>query len=152
MEQVGLHLLEILRLNLGGDQSVPLNCAVADFGVAKGVMQVRALVLDTSVNTVTGSGSIDLGRERLDLSFTPTTKVTSLVALRSPFYLRGSFANPQLQADTGRIAARGAGALALGLINPLLALIPLFEAGPGAQSPCAGLVRSAQAGRGKTPR
>ena len=144
MEQIGLHLLEILQLNLTGDRTVPLRCAVADFDVARGVMQARALVLDTSVNTVVGNGQIDLAKETFDLRFVPRTKVSSLVALRGPVYVTGPFAQPVVRLDTARIVARGAGALALGLLNPLLALLPLFEAGPGADSPCAELVREAQ--------
>jgi len=42
------------------------------------------------------------------------------------------------------VAARGAGALLLGLLNPLLALVPLFDAGPGVESPCARLVQQAR--------
>jgi AsmA protein len=33
----------------------------------------------------------------------------------------------------------------LGLINPLLALLPLVDAGPGADSDCAALMRDAHA-------
>jgi uncharacterized protein involved in outer membrane biogenesis len=145
MEQMGLHLLEVLRLNLSGDEIVPLHCAVADFGVAQGVMSPRVLVMDTAVSTVVGRGSISLADESFDLSFTPRTKVSSLVALRSPIYLRGPFQKPVVALDSGRIAARGLGALALGLVNPLLALVPLFDAGPGQDSPCAQLVRDVRA-------
>ena len=136
MEQTGLHLLEILRLNLRGDQIVAMNCAVADFKVVKGVMQVRKLVLDTEVNTLAGNGHIDLAQEQFALAIVPRTKVVSLVALRSPIYIKGSFAKPQLDVDRGRILARGSGALLLGMVNPLLALIPLLEPGPGMASPC----------------
>lgn len=150
MEQSGLHLLEILRLNLTGDQTVPLNCVVADFTATRGLLTARALVLDTSVNTVVGSGQVDLGRETLDLSFVPHTKVASVVALRSPIHLRGSLQHPVATVDGGSIAARGAGALLLGLVNPLLALIPLFDAGPGVESPCARLVQQARSAPPKT--
>jgi AsmA protein len=34
------------------------------------------------------------------------------------------------------MAARALGAVALGVINPLLALIPLIDAGPGKDSDC----------------
>lgn len=150
MEQVGLHLLEILQLKLTGDETVRLHCAVADFDVAGGVMEARALVLDTAVNTVIGSGRIDLRQETFDLTVESHTKVTSLVALRSPINVKGSFDKPVVELDTGRIAARGAGALLLGLLNPLLALVPLFESGPGADSDCAKLVRDARAAGPKT--
>jgi hypothetical protein len=33
----------------------------------------------------------------------------------------------------------------LGLINPLAAIIPLVETGPGKDAPCAGLVASVEA-------
>jgi AsmA protein len=129
---------------------VKLNCAVADFGVAGGRMQARALVLDTAANTLVGSGSVNLADETLDLTLTPRTKVSSLVALRSPIHVTGRFDKPVVTVDSGRLAARGAGALLLGLVNPLLALIPLFETGPGTESECARLVSEARAALPKT--
>ena len=145
MEKAGLHLWEILTLNLTGDKLVKLRCAVADFNVKGGSMQAEALVFDTQVTTLLGTGSIDLANEQLDLTLTPKTKATSPVALRSPIYIRGSFAQPQVSIDKGRVAARAAGAIALGLVNPLLALLPLIDAGPGQDSDCGQLVRDARA-------
>ncbi|MBK1685436.1 AsmA family protein [Rhodoferax fermentans] len=145
MEKIGLHLWEILALNLTGDKLIKLRCAVADFQVKSGVMQTEALVVDTQVTTLLGSGNIDLAHEQLDLTLTPKTKTTSPVALRSPIYIRGSFAQPQVSVDKGQVAARAAGAVALGLVNPLLALLPLIDAGPGQDSDCGQLVRDARA-------
>lgn len=154
MEKAGLHLWEILSLNLTGDRLVKLRCAVADFDVKQGKMQASALVFDTQVTTLIGTGSIDLAHEQLDLTLNPKTKNTSPVALRSPIYVRGSFARPTVDVDRGRVALRAAGALTLGLINPLLALLPLVDAGPGKDSDCAQLVRDAKAwpGPGKSPK
>jgi AsmA protein len=98
------------------------------------------LLLDTQVTTLLGSGTIDLGTETLDLTFSPKTKDTSPVALHSPIYVRGSFAHPTVAFDKTRVTARAAGAVVLGLINPLLALIPLVDAGPGKDSDCAVLL------------
>jgi AsmA protein len=137
MEQMGLHLWEMFSLNLTGDQLVKLRCAVADFDVKHGKMQAKALLLDTQVTTLLGSGTIDLGTETLDLTFSPKTKDTSPVALHSPIYVRGSFAHPTVAFDKTRVTARAAGAVVLGLINPLLALLPLVDAGPGKDSDCA---------------
>ena len=145
MEKAGLHLWEIFALNVTGDRSVKLRCAVADFDVKSGVMQTEALVFDTEITTILGTGSIDLKREQLNLTLKQSTKNTSPLALRSPIYVGGSFANPTVQVDKGRMAARAAGAVALGLVNPLLALIPLIDAGPGQDSDCGALVREAKA-------
>ena len=145
MEKAGLHLWEILSLNLTGDRLVKLRCAVADFDVKHGVMKTDALVFDTQVTTLIGTGSIDLAQEQLNITLNPKTKNTSPVALRSPIYLRGSFAQPKVEIDKVRVTARALGAVVLGAINPLLALIPLIDAGPGKDSDCAQLVRDARA-------
>lgn len=145
MEKAGLHLWEILEIKVTGDELIKLRCAVADFDVSKGVMRTQALVFDTEITTLIGAGSIDLGEERLDLAFNQRTKDTSPLALRSPIHVRGTFARPEAGVDTGRVAARALGAVALGMVNPLLALIPLIDAGPGQDSDCAELVREAKA-------
>ncbi len=140
MEKMGLHVLEIVGLSLAGDKTTALRCAVADFTVHSGVMNANALLLDTAVNTVVGTGTIDLAQEALDLTFVPHTHNTSLVALRSPIHVGGTLGTPVVRLDMGRVLARGAGALALGVLNPLLALIPLVETGPGVQNECGRLL------------
>ncbi|MFA6445242.1 MAG: AsmA family protein [Sterolibacterium sp.] len=144
MEKISLHLLEILQLTMLGDKTVRLHCAVADFDVKAGLMRPNVLILDTDVSSIIGKGVVDLDRETFDLTFVPKTKSTSPVALRTPIHVGGSFSHPAVDLDKGRIAARGVGALALGLLNPLLVLIPLVEMGPGIDSDCGRLLRAAQ--------
>ncbi len=145
MEKIGLHLWEILVLKVTGDKLVKLRCGVADFRVKDGIMHADALVFDTEVTTIVATGSIDLGQEKLDLTLNQNTKDTSPVALRSPIYVRGSFARPDIGVDKGRVAARALGAIALGIVNPLLTLIPLIDAGPGKDSDCGKLIQEARA-------
>ena len=139
MERAGLHLWEMLQLKLAGDRQIKVRCALADFSVSKGTMLAKTLIFDTEVTTLVGSGTIDLRQERLDLRFNQKTKNTSPLALRSPIFVRGSFAKAEAGVDAGRVAVRALGAIALGLMNPLLALIPLIDAGPGNDSECAAL-------------
>lgn len=140
METVGLHLLEILALRIGGDEPINIRCGVGDFGIKRGVMKSQALVFDTEVNNVQGAGSLDFAHERIDLTIVPHTKETRLASLRSPIFLRGTFAHPQIQLDTGTLTAKGLAALGLGAVNPLLALVPLVEQGPGMNSDCGKLI------------
>jgi len=144
MEMAGLHVLEIVALKIAGDKPIAIRCGMAGFAVKNGVMQAERLIFDTAISNVSGSGSIDFAQEKLDLTLTPKSKEPSLIALRSPIYLRGTFAKPDVAVNTGRIAVRGLGALALGLANPLLALAPLVEAGPGMDSDCGRLIAEAQ--------
>lgn len=144
MESVGLHLLEILQLKISGDKPIRIRCGVADFDVKQGVMHTNILVFDTDITRIGGSGSIDLGKEQLDLTLTPKSRKLSLVSLRTPIHVQGSFADPQVSLDKTALAARGLGALALGLVNPLLALLPLIETGPGLDSECGQMIHEAQ--------
>jgi AsmA protein len=136
MEKAGLHLWEIMGLSVTGDKRIALRCGLARLSVSNGVMQADTLILDTAVTTLVGSGQIDLANETLALTLNPKTKNTSPLALRSPIYIRGSFAQPSVGVDKGRVAVRALGALALGLANPALALIPLVDPGPGKDSDC----------------
>lgn len=145
VEAVGLHLWEMLQLKIAGDRPVKLRCGVADFDVKNGTMLAEAIVLDTEVTTILGTGSIDLRQETLNLTVAQRTKKTALVALRPPIYIRGTFAHPSVELDKVQLAVRSLGAIALGAINPLLVLVPLIEAGPGRDSDCAQLVRDAKA-------
>lgn len=145
METVSLHLLEMLQLKLTGDEAIRIRCGVADFGVKDGVMGARALVFDTDIVRIDGSGQIDLDQERLDLDIVPKSKKVSLVALRTPIRVRGSFANPEVELDKGKLALRGLGAVALGAINPALALVPLIEANTADDSECRKLIAEAKA-------
>ena len=149
MEEVGLHLWEILSLNITGDKQIKLRCAVADFDVHQGIMQTKALVFDTEVTTIIGSGNINLAQEKLDLTLNQKTKNTSPLSLHSPIYVRGTLARPEVGVDKVRVAARALGAIALGIVNPLLTLLPLLDAGPGQDSNCAALLRETRAA---TPR
>ncbi|MDA8127382.1 MAG: AsmA family protein [Betaproteobacteria bacterium] len=144
METVSLHLLEMLQLKLTGDEPVRIRCGIADFAVTKGVMRPDILVLDTDVTRIDGNGQIDLGQEALDLTVLPKTRKLSLMALRTPIHVRGSFAHPQPSLDKGRLALRGLGAAALGAVNPALALIPLIDAGSNSGSECRRLIEEAK--------
>ena len=141
MEYVGLDVFESLKFKIFGDKNVKIRCGVAGFGVRDGFMHARTLVFDTDDTIVEADGGIDLGGERLDLTLHPQPKDASLVALRSPIRVRGSFAKPEVDLDKGTIAARGLGALALGAVNPLLALLPVIETGPGKDSNCRQLIQ-----------
>ena len=149
MESVGLHLWEIVSLKLTGDKPVALRCGVADFAIKQGTMHAGALVVDTQVTTLFGTGTVDLKTEALDLELDTRTKTTSPLSLQSPIYIRGTFAKPLVQVDKGKVLTRAAGAIGLGLVNPFLALIPLVDAGPGEDSDCGQLVRDARAWPGK---
>jgi AsmA protein len=139
MQMVAIDVWGMTRVKLRGDRQVAIRCVAGDFGVKNGVMETNALVFDTSVVNVSGLGTIDLGKETLDLTLNPEPKDSSLVSLRSPLYIRGSFSKPKVSVDMKEIAAKGVGAAVLAIVNPLLALLPLVSEGEGKDSNCAQL-------------
>jgi uncharacterized protein involved in outer membrane biogenesis len=143
MEMVGLDLYEIVKFKLKGDRAIKIRCGVADFGVSGGVMQANALVLDTEDTNIRGAGTIDLRTEKVALTLKPEPKDKSPIVLRGPLHMNGSLANAKVTVDSGTVAARGLGALLLGFVNPLLAVVPLIETGPGRDSDCGRLIRQA---------
>ena len=138
LELAGIDIFEALRFLLTGDRLVPIHCAFADFAVQDGVMQARALAFDTADTLIVGEGTVDLGEEALDLELRPRPKDRSLLSLRSPLVVDGTFANPGFRPDMGRLGVRGAIALALGSIAPPAALLATIELGPGDDADCGG--------------
>ncbi|HET7158926.1 MAG TPA: AsmA family protein, partial [Burkholderiales bacterium] len=153
VELGGLDVAEALRILATKDVQVKLRCAVADLSLKSGVATPQALVIDTTDTIVRGEGSVDFRREQLDLTMYPEPKDMSIFALRSPITVRNSFKDPVVRPKMGPITLRGAAAIALGAINPLLAFLPFIETGPGKDSDCGQLLNQVkQAGvTQKTP-
>jgi len=138
MELAGLDIAESLKFLFTGDRQIPLRCAFADFGVSDGRMDSRAMAVDTTDTLIIGEGSLNLKSEQLDLLLKPRPKDISILALRSPLRIGGTFKDPSFRPDFKALGIRGAIALTLGSIAPPAALLATFEPGPGKDSDCGG--------------
>lgn len=145
LEVAGLDGGEIIKFFLSGDQNAELRCAAATFDVNRGLMTSRALVLDTSDTVIYGDGSISLADETMDVTLHPYPKDKSILALRSPLKLAGSFEKPKAGVDKGALTTKAGFVLALGAINPLLGLAATFETGPGKDADCRSVLQEAAA-------
>ena len=148
LEFMGLDGGEVIKFLLRGDNNVQLRCAAAAFDLNKGLMTSRAIVLDTSDTVVTGQGQISLTHETIDIVLKPQPKDMSILSLRSPLKIGGTFADMSAGPDKSALAGRAGLALVLGAINPLLALAATIETGPGENADCAAVL--SQAARPKT--
>jgi uncharacterized protein involved in outer membrane biogenesis len=140
IELLGLDVAEALQLLGTRNRQVTLRCAVADLQVKDGIAAPQLFVVDTTDTNVTVNGAINFKTEQLDLVSYPEPKDPSIFVLRSPIHLEGALKRPKVRPEAGPIAARIAAAAALAAVNPLLALIPFIETGPGKDSDCAALV------------
>lgn len=147
LELAGLDGAEIVKFLLGGDTRVRLRCAAMAFDVNNGLMTSRAFVLDTADTVFYGNGSVNLATEAIDLTVRPYPKDMSILSLRSPLKVTGTLGAPQGGLERGALAGRAGLALALGAINPLLALAATIETGPGEDADCGAALREAAAPR-----
>jgi len=142
IEYVGLDGGEALKFLIGGDRKTAIRCAVGAFKVRDGVATSETIVLDTEDTNIAGAGTVNLKDETIDVTLRPEPKDKSILVLRAPIRLHGRLGDPDVSVNKGAIAARAGSALLLGLLNPLAALIPLIETGPGKDSDCTALLAS----------
>ncbi|HEY0817303.1 MAG TPA: AsmA family protein [Rhizobacter sp.] len=154
VEAAGLDIAQALGVFVKGDKPLPVSCALADLKAEKGVLTTRTLVVDTPDSTVWAEGSVSMKDEALDLKATVAPKDFSPLALRTPVHVKGAFNAPKISVEKAPLARRVAGAALLALVNPVAAVLPLFDKGENDEADsCNELVaRAREAAReGKSP-
>ena len=145
MELVAMDIWGVARTKLTHDNKpVDIRCAIGDFTAKDGVLTTNAFVFDTQVVNVEGTGSVNLKSEQMDLTLNPHPKDRSVASLNSPLYIKGTFGEPKVAPDWKRMGARGVGAVAMGILSPFLAVLPLMQEGKkDKDSPCQELIAEA---------
>ena len=140
-----LDIANTLLVLMRGDRNIPIRCMVADLAFENGVMHPRQFIFDTSHTTLVGEGRANFADETLDLRLVAKPRSKSLVSLRGPIVVRGTFADPSVMPDMKQLAARGAASIALGIVaTPLAALLPLIQTGRGEDIQCGPLLQTAR--------
>jgi AsmA family protein len=139
-----LDLARAAALLLQGDKTSEIRCAVASFGVANGEMVPNLMVIDTTAVTVNGDGSINFRDEKYDLHLKARSKKASLLALRGPIVVGGTFKAPAIHPDAGQLAARLGAAAGLAAVTPPLALLALVDFGGAPDVDCRALIADAK--------
>lgn len=140
LETMGLNIGSVVLTRIAGDKQVKLNCMVTDFAVSNGVMKSRLFAVDTSEARIDVNGTVNLGNEKLDLTLKPDAKSVRVISLRAPIYVRGTFKDPDVSIDKGTLALRAGGALALAVMAPVAAIVPLVTTGPAETPACRTLI------------
>ncbi|MEO6918019.1 MAG: AsmA family protein [Collimonas sp.] len=144
LEAAGLNIGNVLISKLFGDKQVKLNCLASDFAVTNGVMNARTFVMDTEDAVINVQGQVNLAQETLALLVKPESKGMRIFSLRSPLHVTGSFKNPDVGVDKGVLALKAGGAIALGVLAPVAAVIPLINVTPAPENDCAALLAQAK--------
>lgn len=137
LELIHLNVLETLNWWAKGDKPLPVNCLVSRFDVKEGIATATTLLLDTPDALVVGAGNVNLGDETLFLELRPHHKSPVAISFRTPIQIRGTLGKPDVHLEPGPLAARIAGMVALGVLAPPAAILPLINTGLGEQNACA---------------
>ncbi|MEG2048874.1 MAG: AsmA-like C-terminal region-containing protein, partial [Comamonas sp.] len=127
LDLAGLNVGSVIVSKLfGSDKEVQLRCAIADLQVQNGMARPRSAKLATTEAIVEASGQINLAQETLDLRIVPEALKWKFFSLRTPLYVRGSFAKPDVGLEPSPLVARAGAAVAAAVFAPAaLALLPL---------------------------
>lgn len=140
---IPLQIGEVVML-IGRDHQVELNCAIAGVSVKGGVARADDFVVDTDNTMIKVEGTVDLGKEVMDIQMNPYPKDAGILSLRTPIIATGPLRQPKAHPKAGPLAARAAVAVALGAVNPALAILATLEGGPGKDTDCGKLLAEAK--------
>ena len=110
------------------------------------------MVVDTSAELITGEGSIDFREEKYNLRLTADSKNPSILALRGPIRIGGTFETPKVSPEIGPLVARIGASVGLGALAGPLALLPLIDLGDARDADCRALYQSARVQTGTSER
>ena len=133
----GLRLANALLSGLGLPDRTELRCFVADAVLQRGVLQTRAVLLETADALISATGTVRLSDERLDLRVRSEAKRFTVGALPTALLVTGTFASPSVTPEIIELGVRGGLAAALGFAALPLALLPTIELGIGEDPRCA---------------
>lgn len=110
-----------------GKNDTQLNCAIGDLKVRNGVVTTQVALVDSEAATLRIDGTVDLGREKLDLTVTPRPKKPTLT-VAVPIHVRGPLRTPEFEPDRTSSFAKliGIGSL---LVYPPAAVVALGDLG-----------------------
>ena len=135
----GLQFGNALLSALGIPDRDKIECFVADFVLQRGELQTRALLLDTTSDITSGSGTINLRAETLNYEVKTEAKHFTIGALPAPIAITGSFKDPGALPDITKLAVRGGVAAGLGVLFPPAAILPTIQFGVGDDHRCEAL-------------
>ncbi|MFZ6766627.1 AsmA family protein [Undibacterium sp. Di26W] len=137
LEIAGLNLANAIFVKVFGDKQIHLNCLASDFKVKNGLAEVQRFVIDTDDAVIDITGNINLAQEQLNLDVNPKTKGVRIISLRTPLYAKGTFKHPDIGPYKGPLVLKTGAAVALAILSPLAAVLPLVNLGNTPDTDCA---------------
>ena len=98
-ELTGIDLRGLRMVLMKNKGETPVRCAVARFQAHQGTLTAQTLVIDTDPVLITGSGSIALDTETLDLQIEGHPKHVRLFRVLAPVAIQGTLRHPSVKVE-----------------------------------------------------
>jgi uncharacterized protein involved in outer membrane biogenesis len=149
IDLTGLQFGNALLSALGVPNQTPVQCFVGDLGLQRGVLDFRAMTLDTGEAITNVGGNLDLDKETIDLALKTDAKHFSVGSLPTRINISGTFKDPKIRPGA-EVAARAGAAAGLAALFVPLAILPTVQFGTSEadDARCGLLLQQARASAG----
>lgn len=145
LEAASLNIASAVVAKLFGDSEVNIRCAGFSMALKDGLGTMRDFQISTEDALIDVTGAVDFKGERLALDIKPESTGLRIVSLRTPLYVDGTFADPDIGLEKGPLLLRAGAAAALIAIAPAAAaLLPITVPGDNEQPDCGQLLAHAR--------
>jgi len=86
-----VNLLSAIMTKVTEEEKSEINCVVVRFGIEEGLMEEKAIYMDTSNMRISGRAKIDFEGKKLDLMLVPKAKKPEFFSLAVPIKIDGTF-------------------------------------------------------------
>ncbi len=93
---ISVGIQDILAPLFGKKSDVAVHCLLSSSKIENGVITSQHQIVDSEVITILADGSVDLGKEAIDLDFDIKANNPSIASLIPPFSLKGDLASPSI--------------------------------------------------------
>jgi len=149
IDLTGLQFGNALLSALGIPNKTQVQCFVGDLVMERGVLDFKAMTLDTGEAITNVGGDVDLGKETIDLGLKTDAKHFSVGSLPTRINVTGTFKDPSIRPGA-EVAARVGAAAGLAALFAPLAILPTVQFGTSEEDDarCGQLLQQARASAG----
>jgi uncharacterized protein involved in outer membrane biogenesis len=149
VDLTGLEFGNALLSALGLPNKTQVQCFVGDLGLQHGILDFKAMTLDTGEGITNVGGNVDLSKETIDLSLKTDSKHFSVGSLPTRINISGTFKAPKIRPGA-EAAARAGAAAGLAILFVPLAILPTIQFGTSEaeDAHCGELLKQARASTG----
>ncbi len=149
VDLTGLQFGNALLSALGVPNKTQVQCFVGDLGMQRGILDFKAMTLDTGEGITNVSGNVDLSKETIDLALKTDAKHFSVGSLPTRINISGTFKDPKIRPGA-EVGARAGAVVGLAVLFAPLAILPTIQFGTSEaeDARCGELLQQARASAG----